>query len=180
MGNDCQELVEFFGTGGRERAIVQIRRYARGCQVKSRLIEGLADRIAAGAARADSVMREELLAEIDNWFDHEAMSVSPWLQGNYRRMLEPVRAYARSMAVPSGHDMRWAWESAATVAVDAMTTEMALAVLEAVDRDELEARLTAIVDFGKEEVASSLMAAVPTAKSEVADSMESHLGERSH
>lgn len=148
--------------------------------VKSRLLEGLEDRIAAGATRGDSVMRRELLAEIDDWFDREAVSVSPWLQGDYRRMLEPVRAHARSMMGPSGHDMRLAWESAAPAAVDAMTTEMALAVLEAADRDALEARLTEIVNFGREEVGSSLMAAIPTAKSEVADSIEFHLGERSH
>lgn len=66
--------------------------------IKSQLLEGLEDRIAAGATRADRVMRRELLAEIDDWFDREAVSVSPWLQGDYRRMLEPVRAHAQSRA----------------------------------------------------------------------------------
>ena len=172
-----KDWLDFLGLGdasGPSSRFVDMRE-----EIKSQLLEGLEDRIAAGATRADSVVRRELLGEIDDWFDREAVSVSPWLQGDYRRMLEPVRAHARSMTAPSGHDMQLAWESTAPAAVDAMTTEMTLAVLEAADRDELEARLTEIVNFAREEVASSLMAAVPTARSEVADSIESHLGERS-
>lgn len=173
-----KDWLDFLGLGdasGPSSRFVDMRE-----DVKSRLLEGFEDRIAAGATRADRVMWRELLADIDGWFDREAVSVSPWLQGDYRRILEPVRAHARSMTAPSGHDMRLAWESAALAAVGAMATEMALAVLEAADRDDLEARLTEIVNFEREEVASSLMAAVPAARSEVAASIASHLGDRSH
>ena len=64
-------------------------------QVESRLFAGLEERIDEAVNRVSSVMQEELLAELDQWFAGDVASIRPRLRPDYERILEPMLADAR-------------------------------------------------------------------------------------
>ena len=59
-------------------------------EIESRLLGGLEGRISAIGEDVGRVMQEEVLAELERWFDRDVASLPPGLRAAYERKLEPV------------------------------------------------------------------------------------------
>lgn len=64
-------------------------------EIESRLFGQLAERVSLARDSVGQVMREEVLIELERWFDQDAASLPPRLRPGYERMLEPLLADAR-------------------------------------------------------------------------------------
>lgn len=63
--------------------------------IESRLLGGLEERISAAGEDVGRVMQEEMLAELERWFDRDVASLPPGLRTAYERLLDPVLEDAR-------------------------------------------------------------------------------------
>ena len=64
-------------------------------EIESRLFGQLAERVSLARDSVGQVMQEEVLAELQRWFDQDAASLPSRLRPRYERMLEPLLADAR-------------------------------------------------------------------------------------
>ncbi|MDE0081755.1 MAG: hypothetical protein OXT72_03795 [Gammaproteobacteria bacterium] len=65
-------------------------------RVESLLFAELEERIGDAVKGVSSVMQQELLVELDQWFARDVGSVPPRVRPDYERILEPILADARS------------------------------------------------------------------------------------
>ena len=64
-------------------------------EIESRLLGGVEERVSATGEDVGRVMQEEMLAELERWFDRDIASLPPGVRTTYERMLEPVLEDAR-------------------------------------------------------------------------------------
>ena len=64
-------------------------------EIESRLFGGLEERIDDALKGVGSVMQEEMLAELEGWFDRDVASLPPGLRTDYEQTLEPILEDAR-------------------------------------------------------------------------------------
>ena len=64
-------------------------------EIESRLFGGLEEGIGAASEDVGRVMQEEMLKELDHWFDRDVASIPSGLRAGYGRMVEPMLADAK-------------------------------------------------------------------------------------
>ena len=97
-------------------------------EIESRLFGGLEEGIRVAGEDVGRVMQEEVLTELERWFDRDVAALPPGLRTGYERMLEPLLEDAKSrFAISVGPTALGAAMAGVgtSVAVKALTTRLA-------------------------------------------------------